>query len=809
MTRSFALIVCALSLGLLETTASAVRQQTPPAAPATAGSEAASRAVFDKYCVRCHSTRLHTANLSLEAMDLAQVSEHADTWEKVVRKLRTAAMPPPNGPRPTKAEYDATAGWLEGELDRAAAAHPNPGSPTLHRLNRTEYHNAIRDLFGIDVDAEALLPSDNAAYGFDNMASALSLSPILTERYLGAAVRVTQTVLATVRGTPSPDTFLTHDDLDQRDRVSGDLPLGSRGGIAVRYYFPVDAEYQFKMELGELGLGGAIGINAEPNQLDVRIDDGKVWTTTIGGDAVAKSRVPSIIVSQQVQEGLQFRAPVKAGSHLVQVAFARKTDAMLEDVLSPKFRSRNFRHDQSGEPEISSLAISGPWGAPNGTVSDDSPSRRRLLTCRPMGADPQDAACARRIIGDLARRAYRRPVTEADLQDPMSLYREGAKRGGFDAGLDLAIRGILVSPEFLFRFESQPDRAVVNTPYHISDLDLASRLSFFLWSTIPDDQLMNAAARGTLGQPAVLKQQVERMLADPRSQALVDNFGGQWLHIRNVPGLRPSPELLFHFDDNLRQAFARETQLFFGSIISENRSVLDLLDADYTFLNERLARHYGIPGVYGDQFRRVSLPLDSPRRGLLGQGSILTDTSRANRTSVVIRGKWILDNIFGTPPPPPPPNVPALPEPSEQDQPHTLRQLMETHRKNPVCASCHTQMDQLGFALENFDAIGEWRDKDASGLPIDASGLLPDGTKFNGPIELRKVLLARSDSFVTTLTENLLTYALGRGLDFNDEPAVRRIKREAADSNYRFESLVLAIVKSTPFEMRIAQDRSN
>ena len=434
-----------------------------------------------------------------------------------------------------------------------------------------------------------------------------------------------------------------------------------------------------------------------------------------------------------------------------------------------------------------------------------SPSRRRLLVCQPASA-ADEAPCARKIIATLARRAYRRPVSDDDLQIPLARYRDGATRGGFEPGLELAIRSILVSPKFLFRFESQPETAARDSAYRITDLELASRLSFFLWSSIPDDELLNAAERKTLRNPGVLDQQVKRMLADPRSDALVANFAGQWLHIRNVSGFRPSPEVLFHFDDNLRQAFERETALFFDSIIRENRSVLDLLDADYTFLNERLARHYGIPGVYGERFRRVSLPADSVRRGLLGQGSILTDTSRANRTSPVIRGKWILENIFGTPPAPPPANVPELKEERDPSKILPMREQIAQHRANPVCASCHAQMDELGFALENFDAIGEWRDSDAAGTPIDASAKLPDGSKFTGPAELRKVLLNHSDDFLTTLTEKLLTYALGRGLDAADAPAIRHIKREAAREQYRFASLIQGIVTSTPFQMRMAQE---
>ena len=500
----------------------------------------------------------------------------------------------------------------------------------------------------------------------------------------------------------------------------------------------------------------------------------------------------------------------------MQVYFVQKSTAFVEDLFDPYLRRDPYRAT-NGEPGVSSVTILNPSltglaatrpNAADAAAGNDSPSRRRVFVCRP--ASPTDEPrCARTIVATLARRAYRRPVTDLDLQVPLARYREGASRGGFESGLELALRSVLVSPSFLFRFERQPDTVVSNTAYRIDDVELASRLSFFLWSSIPDDELLNAAEKKTLQQPGVLERQVKRMLADPRSAALVSDFAGQWLHIRNVAGFRPSPELLFHFDDNLRQAFERETGLFVESIIREDRSVLDLLDADYTFLNERLARHYGIPGVFGERFRRVSLPPDSVRRGLLGQGSILTDTSRANRTSPVIRGKWILENIFGAPPPSPPGNVPELKEERDPAKILSMREQMAQHRANPGCASCHAQMDELGFALENFDAIGEWRDVDAAGAPIDPSAKLPDGTAFKGPVELRTVLRSHSDDFLTSLTEKLLTYALGRGLEPADAPAVRRIKREAAPANYSFSSLIQGIVTSTPFQMRMSLARAN
>ena len=587
-------------------------------------------------------------------------------------------------------------------------------------------------------------------------------------------------------------------DRDQGTRVSDDLPFGSRGGAAFRYHFPADGEYLFEMRPKESGVaGGFEGVTAEPHQLDVSLDGARIWSGTVQRPEGVRGDERNRLIL----ESMRFRAPVTAGSHLVQVYFAARTSAYVEDLFDPDLRRDPYRAP-NGEPVVSSVTITGPF--PDTASPGDSPSRRKLLVCTPATA-AEEAACARTIISTLARRAWRRPVTDADLAIPHGLYRDGAARGGFEAGLELAVRGILVSPNFLFRFEDQPASVEPGTPFRISDLELASRLSFFLWSSIPDDELLNLAVAEELHAPDILRQQVERMLADPRSQALVDNFAGQWLHIRNVAGFQPSPELLFHFDDNLRQAFERETQLFFESIMRENRNVLDLLDADYTFLNERLARHYGIPGVYGERFRRVPLPADSVRRGLLGQGSILTGTSRANRTSPVIRGKWILENILGTPPPPPPPDVPDLEEERDPRKVLPMREQLAAHRANPVCAACHAQMDQLGFALENFDAIGEWREIYASGLPIDAAAEFPDGTTFDGPSELRALLLSYSDDFLTTVTDRLLTYALGRGLEATDMPAVRRIKREAAGDDHRFASLIQGVVASMPFQMRMAE----
>ena len=795
------------------------------------------RAVVQKYCVSCHNDKVKSGGLTLSTLDMVRVTGHADVWEHVIRKVRTGAMPPVGRPRPDKVVAMNLVTYLETELDKAAYANPNPGRPALPRLNRAEYRNAIRDLLALEIDAASMLPNDLAGHGFDNNADALTLSPMLTERYLGAAAKISQMALARPRGVPLPETFFVPTDRDQSVRISDDLPLGSRGGAAFRYYFPADGEYLFELRPKESGAdGGFEGITAEPHQLDIAIDGVKMTGVTLGGPefvprrgggaGAAAADYPREDRNKKILDLLTFRVPVKSGSHLVQVYFASKTTAFVEDLFDPSLRREPYR-DGSGNPQMSSVTITGPQPA---TASvGDTPSRRRILTCSPRlrasgasasapsatadrsarQADDEPAACARTIVSNLARRAYRRPVTEEDLRAPLTAYRGGAASGGFEAGIEMALRSILMSPKFLFRIESQPPKVAVNTPYRVTDLDLASRLSFFLWSSIPDEELLNLAVKKTLSRPDVLQQQVKRMLAGQRSQALVENFAGQWLHIRNVAVHQPSPETLFHFDDNLRKAFERETQLFFESIMRENRSVLDMLDADYTYLNERLARHYGIEGVRGERFRRVALPAGSPRGGLLGQGSILMATSYPNRTTPVIRGKWILENVFGAPPPAPPPNVPTLKDERDPRKVLPMREQMAAHRKNPACAGCHAQMDQLGFALENFDAIGEWRDIYVSGAKVDAAAELPDGTKFNGPAELRKVLVRHSDQFTTTMTEKLMVYALGRGLEAIDAPAVRKIKRDATKEHYKFEALIQGIVTSTPFTMRMAQDFAN
>jgi mono/diheme cytochrome c family protein len=775
-------------------------EQTSPAA--------AQQAVLSKYCYTCHNDKLKSGGLALTALDISDPAKNSESWEHVVRKLGTGAMPPAGRPRPDKTTADSLVRYLETELDRAALAHPNPGRPGLQRLNRAEYKNAIRDLLALDIDAASMLPADTAGYGFDNNADALTLSPALTERYLSAAAKISQIALTRPRGMPTPETFFEPTDRSEAGRFSDDMPFGTRGGLAVHYLFPADGNYLIEMRPKENGANdGFENFSTEVHQLDVAIDNVKVWTVALGGpEWTGGNRLgPNRAAMEgKVLDQMKFTVHMKAGEHLIQAYFASKTATIVEDLFDPSLRREPYRA-AGGLPKLSLLRITGPL---TGTATtSDTESRRRVLICAPSSAT--DESCARRIISTLARRAYRRPVADAEVEGLLERYRAGAKQGGFEPGVEMALRSILMSSKFLFRAESQPPAIAPNTAYPVTDIDLASRLSFFIWSSIPDDTLLDVAAKGTLHRPEVLQQQVKRMLADPKSQALVDNFAGQWLHVRNVQTHQPSPETLFHFDDNLRKALEQEMNLFFGSIVRENLPITDLLDANYTFLNERLAKHYGIPGVQGERFRRVTLPADSVRSGLLGKGAILMSTSYPNRTSPVIRGKWILENVFGTPPPPPPPNVPALAEERDPRKVLPMREQMAAHRKNPVCAGCHAQMDQLGFALENFDAIGEWRDVYASGARVDASGQLPDGSTFGGPVELRKLLREHSDQFLTTVTEKLLTYALGRGLEASDTPALRAIKRGAATDNYRFASLVQQIVVSMPFTERMSVDTSN
>jgi hypothetical protein len=779
--------------------------------PAAASSAAPQQAVLSKYCYVCHNDKLKSGGLALTALDISAPAKNIESWEKVIRKLGTGAMPPAGMPRPDKATSDGVRRYLETELDNAALAHPNPGRPGLQRLNLAEYTNAIRDLLALRIDGASLLPPDTAGYGFDNNADALRLSPALTERYLNAAAKISQTALERPRGMPTPETFFEPTDRSEAGRFSDEMPFGTRGGLAIHYVFPADGDYLIETRPKEDGANdGFENFSDEIHQLDIAIDSVKILSAGLGGPEWKGTRnrlgADRAKNEQNMLDKMKVVARVKGGEHLVQAYFASKTATIPEDLFDPSVRREPYRA-VGGIPKLSFLRITGPLKG-TASVSTETESRGRVLICSP--SSPTDEACAKRIISALVRRAYRHPVvTDADLAAPLRRFRAAAMEGGFESGIEMALRSILLSPDFLFRLEAQPPDVALNTPYKLSDIDLASRLSFFIWSSIPDDMLLDLAAKGTLHQPQVMQQQVTRMLADPKSQALVDNFAGQWLQVRNVQTHQPSPETLFHFDDNLRKALEQEMNMFFASIIRENRPVTDLLDANYTFLNERLAKHYGIPGIIGQEFRRVTLPAGSVRAGLVGKGAILMSTSYPNRTSVVIRGKWILDNVFGTPPPPPPPNVPKLAEETDPRKVLPMREQMAAHRKDPVCAGCHSQMDQLGFALENFDAIGEWRDIYPSGTPVDSSGQLPDGSKFNGPIELQKVLREHSDQFVTTATERLLTYALGRGLEAYDAPALRAIKRGSAADNYRFASLIQQIVMSVPFTERMSVNITN
>ena len=776
--------------------------------PATQGAD--ERALLDRYCVTCHNDRTLTAGLSLQSLDLEHVGENAgevERWEKVVRKLRTRAMPPPGRRRPAEAEYERAATRLETALDAAASAQPNPGRrPAVHRLNRAEYTNAIRDLLALEIDGRSLLPADDSGYGFDNIADVLSVSPMLTERYLSAARKISRLAVGDTTLAPAIRIFAVNKYLKQDGRVSDDLPFGSRGGLGVRHTFPVDGEYVAKIYLSRTYDGRVRGL-ANPHQLEVRLDGALVERLTLGGPRLDDEGRPRRSDYRNApDDGQEVRFTVGAGPHLLAVSFVDQA-SVLEGMRRPHYAVTSYEYagDQTVDPGVGRVELRGPY---NVTGRGDTPSRRTIFSCRPpvdaVASGSDEVACAREILGRLGRRAFRRPVTEADLEMLLGFFEMGRADGDFDTGIEMALRRVLVSPDFLFRRERDPDGVAVDAAYTISDLELASRLSFFLWSSLPDDAQLNLAERGGLRRPGVLETQVARMLADPRAGALVDNFGGQWLYLRNMALVSPDPYAFADFDANLREAMAREMELFLDAQMREDHSVLELLTSDQTFVNQRLAEHYDIPNIYGNHFRRITLDgALEPRRGLLGKGSLLTVTSYAHRTSPVVRGKWLLENVLGTPPPPPPPDVPALVENDDSGEPpRSMRERMEAHRANPVCASCHRVMDPLGFALENFDGIGRWRTTSEAGTPIDTAGELADGTPVDGPASLRTALLKRPESFVTTVTEKLLTYGLGRGVEYYDAPAVRRIVREAADDDYRWSALIAGIVRSVPFQMR-------
>jgi len=755
-------------------------------------------ALVSKYCITCHNDRLKTANLLLDKADANQVANSSDTWERVVVQLRTRSMPPSNMPRPDNAAYDAVARWLESELDRAAAARPNPGRPAaLHRLNRTEYANAVRDLLGVEIDPTSMLPPDAQAYGFDTNADALGIEPALLDRYLTAAAKIARVAVGdpsirpaferytALKGNTNEQTWLW-----QTERLDESFSLGSRGGITARHYFPVDGEYVFKVRLLRTYAGVIRGLNA-PATIEVRVDGTRVGRFTIGGSP-AEPR-------EDADDVLQVRAPMTAGLHQV-LATIVKTEGIKAEGLGPaRVPIWNREGDvNSAELAISSLLVGGPY---NGRLPTDSPSRRRIFICRPANVS-EETPCATRIVSTIARTAYRRQVSRDDVETLMAFYQRGRAERDFDNGIRAALERLLTSPDFLFRIEADPEKLLPGTPYRLSDVELASRLSFFLWSSIPDEELLDLAIRNTLRDPGVLDQQVRRMLAAPRARgALVDNFFGQWLQTRNVWLLTPDANTKFPwFDDNLRSAMVRETDLFLDDQLKADRSIKALLTADSTFLNEQLARHYGIAGVYGSHFRRVTLT-DENRWGLLGKASVLAVTSYPTRTSPTIRGKWLLENILAAPAPPPPPNTNTNLDESTLGKSTTVREMLERHRTNPVCASCHARMDPLGFSLENFDAVGQWRVMDGE-VPINANGVLLDGTKVDGPAALRRALMAQNEQFVRTVTGKLLTYAIGREIGNADAPAIRAIVRAAAADDYRWSSTILAIVKSPPFQMR-------
>ena len=802
--------VLAAVVALLAIQSAAVEAQAPDQPAAELMQE-----TLSQFCVSCHNDRLRTADLSLETLDMAAVGDHAELWEPVVAKLRTRAMPPVGRPRPADETYTRLAGWLETEIDRVAASRPNPGrTEAFHRLNRAEYANAVRDLLDLEVDVEELLPADDFdEFGFDNMADVLTVSSALMGRYLAAARKIGRQALGETPLGPAIETYKIPILMLQDDRMGDDLPFGSRGGIGVRHHFPVDGEYDLEIRLHRNYVDYVRGMGSR-HELEVRLDGVLVRTFTFGGEEPDVVQAPASYGGNQFGDpeweeymlfadaNMRVRFQAKAGPRVVAVSFVRKFTEP-EGVLQPRQSvfAVAVNEMRDGNAAVEHVAIGGPYSVQG---PGDTPSRRAIFSCRPVSEGESDnEACARTILGSLARRAYRRPIETADVDTLMEFYRAGYVDGSFDAGIQLALERLLISPDFLFRVVRDPSDIAPSTTYALTDFEVASRLSFFLWSSGPDEELLGLAEQGRLGDSAVLEQQARRMLADPRATELVRNFAGQWLYLRNLNAVVPDAIAFPEFDENLREAFQKETELFVSSLIQDDRSVLDLLGADFTFVNERLAEHYGIPNVYGSHFRRVTLDpeLSEHRGGIFGHGSLLTVTSYPNRTSPVLRGKWMLTNILGTPPPPPPADVPDLPERGEDGQAATVRDRLERHRESPACSVCHAPMDPLGLALENYDAVGRWRLAGEAGLPIDSSGRLPDGTAFEGPAGLRSLLMQRREQFVGTLTEKLLAYALGRGPEYYDRSTVRAIVQKSAD-DYRWSSIIVGIVQSSPFRMR-------
>ena len=743
------------------------------------------------YCVGCHNSKTKAGNIALDQIHPDDAASHPEIWEKVVRKLRARSMPPAGIPRPDEATYNALASSLESTLDKASAEHPHPGhTDTFRRLTRTEYQNSIRDFLALDVDVSNLLPVDESSHGFDNVTVG-DLSPTLLDRYLSAARKIARLAVGTPVQSPDGQTVTLPPDLTQEEHLA-DQPLGTRGGTSFHYTFPRDGEYELRIRLQRDRNEHVEGLKTK-TEVEILLDGERVKLFTV-------EPPPTGVDHHLVDHDLGVRIQVKAGPHVVAAAFPKMPSILLETERQPyQAHFNNDRHPRI-TPAVYTLAVTGPFQQ---TGPGDTPTRRRLFVCQPTRAADQ-SPCAQRILETVMRRAYRRPVLPADLSRPIAFFKEGNKESGFDTGIEMALSAVLVSPEFLFRLEQTPAGAASGQAYKIPDLELASRLSFFLWSSIPDDELLAAAIAGKLKDPVELERQTRRMLSDPRSKTLVGNFAGQWLYLRNLASTNPDMRLFPDFDDNLRQAFRTETEMFVDSILRRDGNVVDLLSANYTFVNERLAKHYGIPNIYGSRFRRVDFPESGERGGLLRQGSILTVTSYATRTSPVIRGKWILDNLLGSPPPPPPPAVPALKENASSGKNLPMRARLAEHRVNPACSGCHQLMDPVGFSLENYDAIGRWRTTEA-GKAVDVAGGLPDGSKFDGVAGLRAALLSRPEIFVGTFTSKLLTYALGRGVEYYDEPAVRKIVRDAAKQDYRFSAIVTGIVTSTPFGMRSTQ----
>jgi mono/diheme cytochrome c family protein len=779
--------------------------QTPTTAPASnaAHDPAAYQQMVTKYCVNCHNEKSRIpagAPLMLDKANLKDPGADAEVWEKVVRKIGVGAMPPQNSPTPGAAELERFRSALMTSLDTAAAKKNYPGRYVLHRLNRTEYANAVRDLLGVKVNVAELLPSDGGDFGFDNIASALTTSPLLLERYLTAALRISEVAVGDSEVEPGTATFSISTVVTQGKHIEG-LPLGTRGGTLVQYDFPADGEYVFYGRLLRTVAEGYVGVEGHetPYQFIVTVDGEQVFSAPVGGKEDHASSSKNIVISrEEVDKRMTSgRIKVTAGPHEVGFTFIERP-TQEQNMWQPVLRDSLEAHNPSGIPRLRTGNIEGPY---NVTGITETPSRARLFVCKPATA-AKETACASEILSAVARRAFRRPVTEADIRRPMAFYNDARKNGGdFNAGIRAGLARILASPAFVFRAEEDPANLPPGAPHRISNIELASRLSFFLWSSIPDDELLNLAVAGRLREPRVLEAQVRRMLADPRADSLMTEFTGQWLQLRNLDKVTPDLLLFPDFDDNVRQAFRRETELLFASVVRENRSTLDLLDADYTFVNERLARHYGIRGVYGSRFRRVTLN-DPNRRGLLGHGSFLALTSAASRTSPILRGKFVISNLLNTPPLPPPADVPQLEESAPKDRPSTVREQLELHRRNPVCASCHRNIDPIGFALENFNAVGQWENATREGLKIDSAGILVDGTPIDGPVALRKALLARPEVFVGTVTEKLMIYALGRGLEPVDMPVVRNVVQGSAKNNYSLQSIILGIVQSSPFQMR-------